>query len=46
MMGRIGFVVFLAGLLAGSGLVSLVGFLIYEFANPVPLLAFLTSDGK
>jgi hypothetical protein len=46
MMGRIGFMVFVAGLLAGSWLVSLVGFLIYEVANPVPLLAFLTSGGK
>lgn len=42
-MNRIGFVLFVAGLIVNSWGIALIGFLIYEFSRPIPLLAFLST---
>lgn len=46
MMGRIAFLIFIAGFAIGNWVVSVIGFLLYEFSSPIPLLAFLASKPK
>ena len=46
MTSRIAFVIFIAGFVIGNWVISLLGFLIYEFSNPIPLLAFLSSGHR
>ena len=46
MTSRIAFAIFIAGFVVGNWVVSLLGFLIYEFSSPIPLLAFLSSKPR
>lgn len=46
MTSRIAFAIFIAGFVVANWVVSLLGFLIYEFSNPIPLLAFLSSKPR
>lgn len=42
-MNRIGFLIFISGILLGSVVIAFIGFLVYEYSRPTPLLAFLST---
>ena len=45
-MNRVGFIVFVLGFVIGSWVISLAGFLIYEFSRPIALFAFFSSGRR
>jgi hypothetical protein len=45
-MNRVGFLIFISGLIVGSYAIAFIGFLVYEYSRPITWLAFVSSGKR